>query len=71
MFRNKKNENITVYKIKDFSATVKKIALYWVPQNSRNNSMGQCQLMLENNEKNNKKILYLLNLNMGAQKVQL
>jgi hypothetical protein len=27
--------------------------------NSRNNSMKQCQLMLENNEKNNLKILYL------------
>jgi hypothetical protein len=27
-----------------------------VPQNSRN-SMEQCQLMLEDNEKNNKKIL--------------
>jgi hypothetical protein len=26
--------------------------LYWVPQNSRN-SMGQCQLLLENNERNN------------------
>jgi hypothetical protein len=27
------------------------IVIYWVPENSRNNSMGQCQLMLENNEK--------------------
>jgi hypothetical protein len=42
--------------------------LYWVPQNSRNNSMGQCQLMLENNEKNNKKILYLLNLKIWGLK---
>jgi hypothetical protein len=31
-------------------------------QNSRNNSMGQCQLVLENYEKNNKLILYLLDL---------
>jgi hypothetical protein len=29
------------------------LCLYWVPQNSRNNSMRQCQFMLENNEKNN------------------
>jgi hypothetical protein len=28
------------------------IALYWVPQNSRNNSEGQCQLMLDNYGKN-------------------
>jgi hypothetical protein len=28
--------------------------LYFVPQNSRNNSVGQGQLMLENYEKNNK-----------------
>jgi hypothetical protein len=44
---------------------------YWVPQNSRNNSMSQCQFMLENNEKNNLKILYLLDEDMGAKKVQL
>jgi hypothetical protein len=31
----------------------KKGDLYWVPQNWRNNSMGQRQLMLEDNEKNN------------------
>jgi hypothetical protein len=31
---------------------------YWVPQNSRNNSMGQCQLMLGNYEKNNLKTLW-------------
>jgi hypothetical protein len=30
---------------------------YWVSQNSGNNSMGQCQLMLGNYEKNNKKNL--------------
>jgi hypothetical protein len=30
--------------------------LYWVPQNSRNNSMEPCQLMLEDNEKNKKKV---------------
>jgi hypothetical protein len=29
--------------------------------------MGQCQLMLENNEKNNKKILYLLNLKICSK----
>jgi hypothetical protein len=42
-------------------------------QNSRNNSMGQCQLMLENNEKNNKKmsIPFKFEDMMGAQKVQL
>jgi hypothetical protein len=34
--------------------------------------MGQCQLMLGNNEKYNLKILYLLDLiDIGAQKVQL
>jgi hypothetical protein len=35
--------------------------------------MGQCQLMLENNEKNNLKILYVPFRfeDMGAQKVQL
>jgi hypothetical protein len=36
--------------------------IYWVPQNSRNNSMGQCQL---------NKNLYHLFEDMGAQKVQL
>jgi hypothetical protein len=35
--------------------------VYCVSQNSRNNSMGQCQLMLKN-EKNNKKMQYLLDL---------
>jgi hypothetical protein len=40
---------------------LKETFLYWVPQNSRN-SMGQCQLMLEKNEKNTKKNLYLLDL---------
>jgi hypothetical protein len=30
--------------------------------------MGQCQLMLENNEKNNKKILYLLDLKIWGLK---
>jgi hypothetical protein len=30
------------------------IIIYWVLQNSRNNLMGQCQLMLENNEKKKK-----------------
>jgi hypothetical protein len=30
--------------------------------------MGQCQLMLENNEKNNKKSLYLLNLKIWGSK---
>jgi hypothetical protein len=32
-------------------------SIYRVLQNSRNNSVGQCQLMLENYEKNYKKIL--------------
>jgi hypothetical protein len=43
-------------------------SLYWVPQNSRNNSMRQCQFMLENNEKNNLKILYLLDLKICGPK---
>jgi hypothetical protein len=43
-------------------------SIYWVPQNSRNNSMRQCQLMLENDEKNNKKILYLLDLKIWGLK---
>jgi hypothetical protein len=30
--------------------------------------MGQCQLRLENEEKNNKKILYLLNLKISGRK---
>jgi hypothetical protein len=30
--------------------------------------MGQCQLILENNEKNNQKILYLLNFKIGGLK---
>jgi hypothetical protein len=41
---------------------------YWVPQNSRNNSMKQCQLMLEDNGKNNFKNLYLLDLKMWVLK---
>jgi hypothetical protein len=44
-------------------------AKYWVSQNSRNNSMRQCQLMLEDNEKNNKKILYLLDLKIWGLKM--
>jgi hypothetical protein len=44
------------------------ILKYWVPQNSRNNSMRQCQFMLENNEKNNLKILYLLDLKIWGPK---
>jgi hypothetical protein len=44
-------------------------AKYWVPQNSRNNSMRQCQLMLEDNEKNNKTILYLLDLKIWGLKM--
>jgi hypothetical protein len=36
--------------------------IYWMPQNSRNNSIGQCHLMLENNEKIILKNLYLLYL---------
>jgi hypothetical protein len=39
-----------------------------VPQNSRNNSMGQGQLMLENYEKNYKYILYLLDLKIWGLK---
>jgi hypothetical protein len=46
--------------------------IYWVPQNSRNNSVGQCQITLDNYEKNNLKNLCLLVRfeDMGAQKVQ-
>jgi hypothetical protein len=43
--------------------------VYWVPQNSRNKSMRQCQLMLEDNEKNNKKILYHLDLKIWRLKM--
>jgi hypothetical protein len=32
----------------------------------RNNSMGQCQLVLENNEENNLKIPYLLNIKKSS-----
>jgi hypothetical protein len=37
-------------------------------QNSRNNSVGQCQFMVENDEKNNLKNLYLLDLKMWGLK---
>jgi hypothetical protein len=49
------------------------IIIYWVLQNSRNNLMGQCQLMLENNEKKIKKInsIPLRFEDIGVQKVQL
>jgi hypothetical protein len=57
--------------MKIFSETqIKQVVngIYWVPQNSRNNSMGQCQLILENNEKNKKKSLYLLDLKIWGLK---
>jgi hypothetical protein len=48
------------------------IIIYWVLQNSRNNLMGQCQLMLENNEKKIKKNTIPLRFeDIGVQKVQL
>jgi hypothetical protein len=47
------NEIYTYILIKYLQTALKTV--YWVPQNSRNNSMRQCQLMLENNVKNNKK----------------
>jgi hypothetical protein len=45
--------------------------IYWVPQNSRNNSVGQCQhcqFTLENYEKNNKNILCLSDLKIWQLK---
>jgi hypothetical protein len=44
-------EKYTYILIKYLQTALKTV--YWVPQNSRNNSMIQCQLMLENNVKNN------------------
>jgi hypothetical protein len=56
-------------KLSTVKAILSVISIYWVPQNSRNNSMRQCQLMLEDNEKNNKKILYLLDLKIWGLKM--
>jgi hypothetical protein len=60
---------ISFNQVNDVYVKIYEIAqLYWVPQNSRNNSMGQCQFMLGDNEKNNKKILYLLDLKIWGFK---
>jgi hypothetical protein len=47
------------------------LVLYWEPQNSRNNSMGQCQLLLENNEKNDLKNLWAVGITTPLLKLLL
>jgi hypothetical protein len=68
-----KSQGVQVKRIQYFSENNSKKAslqgkvccLYWVPQNWRNNSVGECQIMLANYEKNNFKKIG------EAQKMQL